>query len=349
MMRSCRIFGWVMMLSCLGFVSNALAAAPEPVNCSVPPAFKITRPDPQGVPTPVEVMIFVVDLTGVEESHQTFTADLFMALKWKDSRLSEKSLGYSLAGCTLERDALWHPSVILFNQRDVSKRYEETAEVDAEGYVSYLQRLSGQFNVHLHLQDFPLDEQILPIEFVSRRYSPEEVIFKFNTERSGTVEKFALAGWKVREGPVSTEPLALKHSKERARIDYTLIAKREIGYYVWKVIVPLSLILVMAWLVFWINPQHFGPQVGLSTAAVFTLIAFYFSLNQLLPKVSYLTRLDQLVLGGTIMVFFALIEAVLASRLAQKGQEILARRIDKASRIAYPIIFLILLIVTMFR
>ena len=53
----------------------------------------------------------------------------------------------------------------------------------------------------------------------------------------------------------------------------------------------------MSWAVFWINPRYLPAQVGVSTSAVLTLIAFQFSLGYLLPKVSYLTRADRFVMG----------------------------------------------------
>ena len=103
--------------------------------------------------------------------------------------------------------------------------------------------------------------------------------------------------------------------------------------------VPLTLIVFMAWTVFWIDPQNFGPQVGVSTAAALTLIAFLLSTRQLLPRVEYLTRADVVILGSAMLVFFSLGEAVLTSNLAAGGREDLARSFDRWSRVLYPLVF----------
>ena len=57
-------------------------------------------------------------------------------------------------------------------------------------------------------------------------------------------------------------------------------AERMFGFYFWKLFVPLSLIVAMASIVFWIDPQNLGPQLGVSTASVFTLIAFLISMGR---------------------------------------------------------------------
>jgi len=89
-----------------------------------------------------------------------------------------------------------------------------------------------------------------------------------------------------------------------------------------------------------LDPEQLAPQMGVSTASVLTLIAFQFSLGYLLPRVSYLTRADRFVLGASTLVFLALAEAILSSRLAAAGRIELALRMDRHSRWIYPVLFL---------
>jgi len=117
------------------------------------------------------------------------------------------------------------------------------------------------------------------------------------------------------------------------------------GYYVWKIIFPLVLIVFMSWTVFWINPENAGAQIGLATSSMLTLIAYRFILGNLLPRVSYLTELDYFTLGATILVFLALVEVVLTSGLAQAGKHEAARRIDVGARVMFPVSFALLVLV----
>jgi len=107
----------------------------------------------------------------------------------------------------------------------------------------------------------------------------------------------------------------------------------------------MCLIVLMAWAVFWIDPSQIGPQIGLSTATIFTLIAYRFAIALQLPRVSYLTKLDYFILLLTIMVFLALGEAVAASKISYDGNKELARNIDKYSRVIYIIALVIILLI----
>jgi len=119
-------------------------------------------------------------------------------------------------------------------------------------------------------------------------------------------------------------------------------AKRRTGYYIWKVIVPLVLIVFMSWTVFWISAENIGAQIGVATSSILTLIAYRFILGNLLPRVSYLTQLDYFILGATVLVFLALLEVVVSSALAQRGNKEQAHRVDVAARLLFPLTFALL-------
>jgi hypothetical protein len=58
------------------------------------------------------------------------------------------------------------------------------------------------------------------------------------------------------------------------------------------------------------------------------LIAYRFAVGADMLKISYLTRLDFYILGGTILVFTSLIEVLVTSTYAKIGQFERAQRID---------------------
>ena len=70
-----------------------------------------------------------------------------------------------------------------------------------------------------------------------------------------------------------------------------------------------------------------------------TLIAYRFAMVGLLPNISYLTRMDYFILGATLLVFLALIQAVVTAVLAESKKISLAQRIDRCCRVIFPLIF----------
>jgi hypothetical protein len=316
----------------------APASSPETV-CRVSSAVANARPDPDGVPTQVRVGLYVIDITSINDRDLSFTADAFLRLQWNDPRLAAGTEGTSLANCKPRIDDVWNPRVQIVNRRQLSKQVEDVVEVDPEGTVTYRQRFYGEFSSKLDLADFPFDKQVLWMR-VGSLYSPEEVLYVNDENLTGRVDTFSIPDWFV--GPVAARVSSQYFSPQErslARIDFSFESTRDSGFYVWRVIVPLALIVFMSWTVFWIDPSHLGAQLSVSTASVLTLIAFQFALSSLLPRISYLTRMDQFLLGSTGLIFLALGESVFTSTLAQRTDSALPRKIDQWSRWIFAALF----------
>jgi len=135
----------------------------------------------------------------------------------------------------------------------------------------------------------------------------------------------------------------IKGSKEEtealARFDYEINVKRNRRYYVWKVFVPLIVIVFASWAVFWVDPTQIGVQTGIGTAMLLTVVAFLLSLQNILPKISYLTRLDIFVYSSLVFVFLPFVQALTTCSLAAHGKELLARRLDRWSQVIFPLAF----------
>lgn len=102
---------------------------------------------------------------------------------------------------------------------------------------------------------------------------------------------------------------------------------------------PLALIVAVSWLVFWIDPLESGTQIGVSATAMLTLVSYRFVVGAIVPNVSYLTRMDELLLGPTLLVFGALARTVGTSILAHAQRIHTARWIDLWCRVAFPALF----------
>jgi gamma-aminobutyric acid receptor subunit beta len=150
------------------------------------------------------------------------------------------------------------------------------------------------------------------------------------------------AGWIVVEetydvGTLDTrsdDPLA--KNERFVRFDYTIHVKRELGYYIWKVIGPLSFIVLMSYAVFWIDPAMAARQIGLASTSILTLVAFLFSLNAILPPLSYMTRMDAFLFASLALSFLAFAEAVVTAVLTSSERRSLALTMDRWARWLFP-------------
>ncbi|MBA7479300.1 hypothetical protein ES707_14734 [subsurface metagenome] len=133
-------------------------------------------------------------------------------------------------------------------------------------------------------------------------------------------------------------PLVIAGKRRVPGFALEFIAKRHLGYFLWQAILPLTLIVLMSWAPFWVDPSKAELQFGIASSAVLTLIAYRFALATMLPKLPYLTRMDYYTIGATILVFAAFLEVLVTSLLGHGDRLRLARRVDYACRIMFPVV-----------
>jgi hypothetical protein len=316
--------------------------------CPTPDQYSLVRPDPPGVVTRVEVGVVFNDVFEIKDVEQLFTADVYIALRWRDARLADPSRGTAVASCKLPEDQVWMPALDPRNVREVERNFRDITLIDAEGTITHVQRVQISTVTPLDLSDFPFDHQTLTIA-VDSFLGVQEVELAVWEDILGRVGEFSVAGWNLGEPRAE---VVQRYGQVR-RINYSSLlvqipAEREMGFYVRKLIIPLALIVFMAWAIFWIPPSQIAPQMGVGATSMLTLIAYHFAMGGILPPVSYLTRVDHFMLWSLILVFLALMEAVATAALVNFGKESLVHKMDLVCRMGYPVAFLLILGMTIF-
>ena len=176
--------------------------------------------------------------------------------------------------------------------------------MDQDGNVIYRQRIFGKFSQPLDLRKFPMDQQTLNFEIISVGNTPSEVNLIQNS--SGINEKFSLPNWQIINWEFCRTTIFsfLPDVPAKEGVIFSITAERYVHFYIFKFIIPLLLIVFMSWIVFWIDPTDYASQISVAITSMLTLIAYQYLVGSSLPRVPYLTRLDELMFFSTAMVFF---------------------------------------------
>jgi hypothetical protein len=304
----------------------------------------IERPASGNGPTQVSVGIWIVDISKIDSAEQSFTAEVAVVLRWKDSRLAHTGNGvvrYSL-------DQIWHPRVVIVNETNsVSHKFPDMAEVEPDGRVIYRQRYAGAFTQPLRLRSFPFDRQTFRLQFVAVRYRPNEVQFEPDQDwidnglkqAGGIAPSITLPDWTIENWNTKSLSYALAPGFEYSGYAFEFTAARNVSHYILKVMFPLVLIVIMSWAVFWMDPIHSNAQINIAITSMLTLIAYRFATDNQLPRLPYMTRLDAFILMGTVLIFFSLIEVITTTILETNHRARLAKTIDRCCRLIFPAIF----------
>ena len=106
-------------------------------------------------------------------------------------------------------------------------------------------------------------------------------------------------------------------------INLLVTIKRNPQYYIYKIIIPVFLILAIAWLVLWIPiiPSQIESRLTTSIVALLALIAYNFVFNNDVPELSYLTNLDKYILVSYIFCAIPTFTTIILSRYVTNDQK----------------------------
>ncbi|WP_436644366.1 hypothetical protein [Microbaculum sp. FT89] len=320
----------------LVFIGALPLAAAQAQNCALPADYHAdTPPDGAGAPIVITVGILVSDVTAIDDVGQSLEGDFILRKTWRDPRLAR------LGGCRLHRSLVWFPVTDVLNSNQLRRSRGEfgadQVHIQSGGVVEYYQRFFGSVATYHNLRDFPFDSHRMRIRIAILEYPADRVRIRLDPQFGGLAALLNIPDWSI-NGVETTvaEEIVPEFNTTYSVLYVDILASRNGQYFVWKVMLPLLLIVLMSFAVFWIEPERFGPQIGLAATSMLTLIAFQFAMTSMLPKLSYFTLLDQLILGSTILVFGSLVEATMTSVLIVKGKTESALRLDHVCRWLFP-------------
>jgi hypothetical protein len=306
--------------------------------CPDPSAYALTRPDPAAGPTSVGLAVFFQDLVAFNDVDQTMDMDVIVMARWLDSRLADPSRGAASADCPLPAGRLWMPLLEPDRLRSRQAFYPDRFLVDGQGIVTVVRRMWAKVSYPLDLHDFPIDRHQWTMTVWPVESRDDELAFVPLPRMSGRRDSVSLHGWRVGtprfEAGIATRD---QRAGTFARFDAILDIERDWNYYLWKLGFPLTLIVLMAYGVYFMPSSAVPQQIGLGTTSMLTLIAYMLTLSNTLPKISYLTRADRFFIGCSVLVFFGLMKAVLTLALAQGPRAGLIEHVNRWGRWLYPV------------
>ncbi len=294
-------------------------------------------------PLNVSIGLHVSNLADINQASETFDVAGYLMYNWRDPRLAyqpqpnETSRASSL-------DKIWHPAIEMVNFKS-STSSDTLVNILPDGTVEAQERFSKTLSSGLALQKFPFDRQSLQIVLESLQYDARSIklIADFDRISIGTDSFVSLSEWQIGKATGTNGRSFFPPEKQQySRVIVAINVTRNSGFYVFKIMLPLLLITITSWSVFWIDPGEFSTQIGIAFTNLLTIVALLLVINDTLPRVGYLTLMD----GFTMICFMTIVVAVLvlifAHRSTIKDNGDRAQKIHNLARWIVPSSFALL-------
>lgn len=314
-----------------------LLAVMLPLQFSVAAQTEMSRPiQEEGKPTEIQVLGAILDVDKIDSAEQNFTLNFYMIYRWQDSSLVHDGPGDVVRNLS----EIWNPRLTIMNTQRRWANTKDEVEITPQGQVTYRLHIFGSFSQPMDLHDFPRDHHVFEVPVVAAGYRQGDVVFTpLQDSDSFMAENLSVADWEVSNMQAEPRMVALANGIKLPGFVFSFEGRRLLHHYVVKAIIPLVLIVMMSWVVFWIDPKNATNQLGVAVTTVLTLVAYHIALSGRLPVIPYLTQMDKFLFSSTLLVFLSLIEVVVTSHFAATDRLSIARRIDRTARWFFPILF----------
>lgn len=234
---------------------------------------------------------------------------------------------------------------------------QEEKIIGKEFYVSG--RLKGNFHFVTNYENYPFDRQKLVIQMEHATMLNEQLILvpdKQSYLKSGQNKNF----WGLSQG-LESDGFSAKKSKflESTRVyetdfgdpsikekqsnysnlSYNIFVSRDFRPYIMKFLLPLIVIVTLAYLVFYIPAESLELACSLTVTSLLAGIAFQWTISDDLPDVGYLTCVDKIFYLSYFLIMLAMVQTVWTYHLEKNGKEKFSHFLEILGRYIFPISF----------
>ena len=314
----------------------------------------VAPPNPNGV-TQVDIGLYIIDISNVNSVENTYRLEGSLDLVWCDPRF-RFNLQEKQPQIYLEEDAekkierIWWPSITFVNEVGEYFSKNEELVIFASGTIEYKEKFSVELKSFFDLTKFPFDEQTLYVEIEPFAWDENYVKLNVNQRAIGFSSSLNLPEWQI--GDLETKIEQNREIRSEASFSKFLMKiklLRKSGFYLWKVIIPLIILVIISWSVFWMAEESLSERISFSLTGILTVVAYQFLISENLPNISYLTLMDAILYLSFIAIALTVIENIVVNELNMKNLKLLAIHLDHICQFVFPILYVFLFfVITLF-
>ena len=200
---------------------------------------------------------------------------------------------------------------------------DETTDDKTDSLLSITYYSEGEWEIknEFNLTSFPFDKQKIIINLTDA--DDFEKVYLASLESNFRMidynkRNLKIPGWNVIDVKFDTNNNFDLGGVVFNQASITVDLERESFYYIFKIILPIVLILFICWSSVWLNPREVESKLTITIVCLLSLIAYNFVIDNELPKLEYLTIMDWIILASYLFAAAPNMLAIITFQLSEK-------------------------------
>jgi len=303
-------------------------------------------------PVKVSLGFFLNDVNAIDERREVFEFEALLSLGWRDPRQAFDPEKLGLRERTFQGDYQfsevfdgWWPQLILANESGGFDTQHVLLRIAPDGSMTLLLDIHAQAEMPMELRRFPFDRQDFVASFEVLGRGRDQVVLVPDPRTTGVgAEGVSIPQWQLRGLGIAAREYDPVYEAGNdgavSQVAVTLDLARRPEHMLQVVVVPLTILVILTFSIFWMDRESLGDRMDISFIGILSVVAYQLVVNDAMPAIPYFTLMNGFLLSTYLVLAAGVVLNIVVSKLDQSGRRELGDRLDRTCRWAVPAGFL---------
>ena len=328
--------------------------ANEPSQAATNAAFILGPPKHDG-PVVVRASFELHGIDEISEEKETFEFTGVLTLQWRDKRQAFDPAAAGVNEKIYQGDyqfneisPSWFPQIVLVNNSGSIEQQGVVLRALPDGTQILMSKISAVAKTEFYLRRYPFDKQRLDAIFEVLGFDDSEVVLEVESQGPSSAGRLWVPQWTITGIGMSIRDHFASHAGGR-NVESAFVAsidvQRESFYVSRLVILPLIVIVLLSFSVFWMDRASLGDRISVSFIGILTAVAYQVVMNDMLPRIAYMTWINGFLNFSFLLMVGMVIINLVVGGLDQRGRHDVAHRVDHLCRWIFPLTYFGLILI----
>ena len=351
-------FGFLLaiLMAATSFPGDAMALPTSEAEITISPEqsndFMNALPQVEG-PVIVTASFALHDINNIDDEAETFEFTGVLKLSWHDPRQAfdpaAEGVGEKIYQGHFQFNEIftgWFPQVVLVNESGLYEKQGALLRVRPDGSMTLFETINAVAKVDLDLRRYPLDSQRLEAVFEVLGFDSNEVVLRVGSGSDDGVlnldQLIRMPQWYLTEinssiGSRNTSLIGNGAATSTSTFIVSMDMQRRSFFIFRLVLFPMMIIVMLSWVVFWMDKSSLGDRLSISFIGILTVVSYQILLGETLPRIAYFTLTNGFMNASFLIMCISVVVNLRVGNLDRRGLVEQGDRLDRLCRWIFPI------------